>query len=435
MNGRQEKMRKKIKIIFLTVVLILTGQISLLAKNTQNQGTIKRLTYSGNDSVLYPCLNDDGKWMLYVRELKEGDKTTKVLQVMDIETGKVTELFRDKIRKAPAPYKDIPLLLGSKPPRLNGNGRMAFFTLSLDQPANILDHYLAVIKTDGTDLKIDSFPMESLQEKDHKALEFKTDEWERVANYVMNGDGSRIVCAVKGHSGPIRYGNASALILLDSQQDTQNTLLAPEFNGKEWKWTSPPFQPLTGGGWALGISGSGERIIFGAQSSDDTTDYDLYLCDWEGKKIERITDFHDRWMSQAELSQDGEKVVFLYSGKKKNGIGTYVLNMDDLEPDYIESQVGPRLEFYDLSGNGQYILFKSIYKGFLFDLRTGRSILAFDENTMGYVSGEIPMDFPPFPAFWSPQIMSHDGKRILLVGPPQGKGNAEIFLLSFDEKQ
>jgi hypothetical protein len=249
----------------------------------------------------------------------------------------------------------------------------------------------------------------------------------------VNWDGSLIVCAVKGYLGPIRYGNASGIILLDSRNDSQDTVLAPLFNGKEWEWTSPPFNPLTGGAWALGISGSGERIIFGAQSSDDANDYDIYLYDRKGKKIERITDFHDRWFSLAELSQDGKKVVFLYTGKKKRGMGTYVMHIEGSELYYLESRVSPRIEFCDLSGNGRFILFKSIYKGFFYDLQTGQQILAFDENTPGYVFGEIPMDFPPNPAFWCPRIVSRNGRRILLVGPPEGKGNVEVYLLKFVE--
>ncbi len=419
--------------ICLMVIFILLGVGSLISEEMANEGKIKRLTYSGNDSILNPCLDDEGKWMLYVLEVKEADVKTRVLRIMDIETGKETELFRDKTRKAPEPFKEIPLLLGSKPPRLSGNGRTAVFSLSLDQPANILDHYLAVIRTDGTDLKIYPFPMEALKGKDHKALDFETDEWERVSNYVVNWDGSRIACCVKGHSGPIRYGNASGLVFLDSQTRIHRTVLAPDFNEKGWAWTSSPKQPLTGGGWALSISAAGERVIFGAQSSDDTTDYDLYLCDWEGKKIDKITDFHDRWFSLAELSQDGENVVFLYTGKKKQGIGTYAVNVDGSELRYLSSRVSSRIEFCDLSGNGQYILFKSVYKGFVLNLKTGQEKLAFDENTSGYVSGEIPMDFPPNPAFWSPCIMSQDGKKILLVGPPEGKGNLEIYLLSLEE--
>jgi hypothetical protein len=426
-------MKKKIIHSLLIAFFICMGSGFLASKDMDNRGTIKRLTYSGNDSVLYPCLSNDGKRMLYIREAKEGDKITRTLRLMDIETGKETELFKDKGWKAPDPFRDISMLLGSKPPCLSEDGRTAVFTLSLDQPANILDHYLAVIGTDGTGVKIYPFPIEALKGKDHKNLEFETDEWERVSNYATNGDGSRIVCAVKGYLGPIRYGNASALIFLDTRDDSQSTILAPEFSDKGWEWTSYPCRALTGGGWALGISESGESIIFGAQSSDDAADFDLYLSDWGGKQTERITDFHDRWFSLAELSQDGEKAVFLYTGKKKKGIGTYAIKTDGSGLEYMESKTAPRIEFRDLSGNGQSILFKSIYKGYLFDLKKGEVTLAFDESTPGYVVGDAPMDFPPYPAFWNPCITDREGKNILLVGPPEGKGNVEIFLLSFEE--
>ena len=240
---------------------------------------------------------------------------------------------------------------------------------------------------------------------------------------------------MKGHLGPIRYGNASAIILIDTHSGDQNTILAPELNEDQWEWTGFPSRPLMGGGWAFCMNGTGDKLLFGAQSSDDQLDYDIYLSDWEGNKIKKITDFQDRWFSLAEMSRDGEKIALFYTGKKKQGIGTYLLRSDATELEFAKSRFSPRIEFFDLSGNGKYILFKHIYDGVLLDIETGEEGIAFDKNTQGYVSGLIPMDFPRFPAFWGPHIMSHDGRRVLLAGMPEGKKNPEFYLLNFEMKE
>jgi dipeptidyl aminopeptidase/acylaminoacyl peptidase len=428
-------MNKKIGNISMAlgVIFLVTGTLS--SDVLTNQGYIKRLTHSGNNSVQYPWLSDDGQWMLYVQENDTGEEITRSIRLMDVDTGKETELFQDKKIAAPEPYEEVTLLVGTKPPMLSGNGRVAVFVLSLDQPENILDHFLAITNTDGTGFKIISFPIESLQGKDWNSLDFQAKEWERISHYAVNSDGSRVACVMKGHLGPIRYGNASAIILIDTHSGKQKTILAPELNENQWEWTGFPSRPLLGGGWAFSINGSGDKILFGAQSSDDQLDYDIYLSDWEGSQIKKITDFHDRWFSLAELSRDGKKIALFYTGKKKQGIGTYLLRSDASELEYVESRISPRVEFFDLSGNGQYIVYKHIYNGVLLDIETGEEGVAFDKNTQGYVSGLIPMDFPRFPAFWGPHIMSHDGTRILLAGIPEGKKNPELYLLNFETKE
>ncbi len=428
-------MKKKISFVSITSVLIWMTVTSLYPDTWENRGHITRLTHSGNNVVHYPCLSDDGQWMLYVLEIKNGEEIIKTVRIMNIENGKETELFRDRQLKAPDPYQGTALLVGSKPPVLSGNAQVAVFALSLDQPESILDHYLAVIDTDSSNLRVIPFPIKALQKKDMKAFDFETDEWERVSNYVSSWDGSRIACAVKGYSGPIRYGNASGIILLDALRMEQKTILEPVFNGKQWEWTSAPCRPLTGGGWAFGMSGSGGKVLFGAQASEDNTDYDLYVYDWDTTDMRKITDFHDRWFNLAELSQDGEKVIFFYSGKKKQGIGTYVINKDGSSLKLLESQLTSRIEFSDLSGNGRFILFKNIYKGIILDLQTDQEWVAFDENTEGFIRGLVPMDFPRYPAFWAPRFVSHTGERILLVGPPQGKETPEVYLLSLENRQ
>jgi hypothetical protein len=425
-------MKKNTTFISMASVLVCLAALSLSSTQPGAQGQIRRLTRSGNDKAYYPSLSDDGHRMLYILEKKNGEEITKSIRIRDIESGKDSELFRDKQLKALDPFQDNSLLVGSKPPVLSGDGKMAIFSVSLDQPANILDHYLAIIKTDGTDARIIPFPIEALQGMDIKSLEFKSNEWDRVTNYALSRDGSRIACAVKGHSGPSRYGNASAVILLDTLSLHQETILGPDFNGEQWGWASPPLRPLLGGGWAFGMNGPGNKVLFGAQSTEDKTSYDLYVYDRETKKERKITDFQDRWFSLAEISQDGDKVIFYYTGKKEQGIGTYVVHTDGSGLKQLKSQIVSSIEFAGLSGNGRYVLYKNIYNGMVFDLETDQEWEIFDEDTQGYVQGIVPMDFPRYPAFWPPRFVSQDGSKILLEGPPLGKDTPEIYMLDLD---
>jgi hypothetical protein len=399
-----------------------------------NGNEIKRLTYSGNNVVEYPSLSDDGRLMLYVLGIKENETTTRAVMFLDIESGKERELFRSGTQMAPPPHENIPLLLGSKPPIICGNGKVAVFSLTLGEPENILDHYLGLINTDGSKLRVFSFPIESLKEKDWQSLEFKSPVWERISNYALNRDGDRIACLLKGHLGPRRFGSPSGIVLLDTTDEKQRTVICPDFNGTEWEWPSFPRSPLLGGGWSFCLSGNGETLVFGAQSTDDKTDYDLYTVGWNGQAFKRVTDFHDRWFSLADISDNGETIVFFYNGKKEKGMGTYVIHGDGSGLKYLESSVSPRIEFFDLSGNGRFLLYKHVYDGMVFDLHTGREMKAFDEGTPGYIQGIIPMDFPRQPAFWGPRLMSFAGHRVLLVGPPSGKDTPEIHMLQIDVK-
>lgn len=427
-------MIKKFIPIGAAVILFWIAASSTYSESIDFLSNIRRLTFSGNNVVHFPCLSDDGRIMLYVVEINDGEKTTKAVRVMNIEDGEERELFRSGERRAPAPFKDIPLIVGSKPPVLSGNGRVAVFSLSPGEPAHILDHYLAVVNTDGTNFWVIHFPIESLKGKDTKLLDFESDHWERISNYAVNSEGDRIACLLKGHLGPRRYGNTSGIIFIDTLNKTLRTILAPNFIENEWKWSSFPRSPLLGGGWAFCMSGNGQKVIFGAQSSTDKTDYDLYIVEWNGKKKRRITDFNDRWFSLADVSHDGEKVVFFYNGREKQGIGTYIVKTDGSGLKYLKSRVAPRVELFDMSGNGRYILFKHIYKGMILDLYTGLEMVAFDEETPGYIKGLTPMDFPRIPAFWGAKIMSFKGDKILIVGPPQGKETPEIYLLLMEIK-
>lgn len=416
------------------MIFLLIAFMPLRSRGLENHTNIKRLTFSGNNEVQYPCLSDDGGLMIYVLEIREGNTTTKSIKVMDLATGNEEELFRDGKNLAPDPFGNVPLVVGTKPPLLCGNGKIAIFSLSLGEPELILDHYLAVAKTDGTEFHAISFPMSALRGKNIKSLGFNSSEWERVSNYAVSADGRRIACLVKGHLGPRRYGNPSGVIFLDDVNTNQRTILAPDLDGNKWEWSTIPRRPLTGGGWAFAMSGNGQKLVFGAQSSDDTNDYDLYSTDWEGKEIKRITDFQDRWFSLADISHDGEKIAFYYTGKKKQGIGTYIMTSKETGLNFIKSNISPRVEFIDMSGDSRYLLFKHIYTGMMLNLQTGQERVILDENISGYVSGLMPMDFPRTPAFWRPKIISFKGDKALITGSPRDKQAPEFYILNIEQE-
>ena len=424
-------MRRFIPIILAIIIFCALHATSMTAEDN-TEGQIRRLTRSGNNVAKYPCLSSDGQTMLYTLEIKESGEEARAIKIMNLGDGTETELFRDGTQPAPSPFEEGFLRVGSKPPILSGNGKIAVFTLSIDGPLNLQDHFLAVLSTDGSEFWMTSFPIQNLVGVDLKSNEFKNGDWERVANYALSADGNRIACLVKGHLGPRRFGSASGIIFLDVATKKQTSLLAPEFKADGWTWTSFPRRPSTGGGWAFCMSEDGQTVVFGAQSSDDPNNYDLYTVQWMSKDIERLTDFNDRWFSLADITQNGQEVLFFYNGRKKQGIGTYRINRNGTGLIYLESHFAPRIEFFDMSGDGRFAIFKNIYQGKKMNLQTGEEIVAFSDKTEGYVQGITPMDFPHFPSFWRPQIMSTSGKEILLVGPPQGKDSPEIYLLTID---
>jgi Tol biopolymer transport system component len=433
MNKRSmKKMRRFIPIIF-TIIILCVQNTPSMAVEENSEGYIRRLTHSGNNVAKYPCLSSDGQKMLYTLEVKANGEEFKVIKILNLEDGTEVELFRDGAQPAPSHFEEGMLHVGSKPPILSGDGKIAVFTLSIDGFLNLQDHFLAVLPTDGSGFWMTSFPIQNLVGEDLKSLAFRNGDWERVANYAISADGNRIACLVKGYLGPRRYGSASGIIFLDRATKKQTTLLAPEFNTDGWFWPSFPCRPSTGGGWAFCMSEDGQTVVFGAQTSDGPNDYDLYTADWNSRDIKRLTDFSDRWFSLADITQNGQTVLFFYNGSKKKGIGTYIIHKDGTDLKHLESHTAPRIEFYDMSGNGRFALFKNIYQGKRLNLQTGEEIVAFSDKTEGYVRGITPMDFPHFPSFWRPQIMSISGERVLLVGPPQGKDSPEIYLLTIDK--
>ena len=250
-----------------------------------------------------------------------------------------------------------------------------------------------------------------------------------MSNYQVDTEGKRIACLVKGHMGPRRMGNPSGIYVFDMDTALAQTLLAPDLVDGNWIWTSTPQNPLTGGGWGFGLSGNGSTIFFGAQSSDEKSDYDLYSMDWQGGHITKITNIKDRWFSQLDVSQDGGMAVFYYTGQKEKGVGTYLLNRNGGQTVFLQSPAGSHIEFFDMSASGRYIVYKKVYTGMMYDVTSGTETIIFDENTSGYVKGPVPMDFPRIPAFWCPKILSSDGDRILLIGSPPGQVTPELYML------
>jgi len=432
MNKRSMKMMRRFIPIILAIIIFCALHATSMTAVDNTEGQIRRLTRSGNNVAKYPCLSSDGQTMLYTLEIKESGEEARAIKIMNLGDGTETELFRDGTQPAPSPFEEGFLRVGSKPPILSGNGKIAVFTLSIDGPLNLQDHFLAVLSTDGSEFWMTSFPIQNLVGVDLKSNEFKNGDWERVANYALSADGNRIACLVKGHLGPRRFGSASGIIFLDVATKKQTSLLAPEFKADGWTWPSFPRRPSTGGGWAFCMSEDGQTVVFGAQSSDDPNNYDLYTVQWMSKDIEQLTDFNDRWFSLADITQNGQEVLFFYNGRKKQGIGTYRINRNGTGLIYLESHFAPRIEFFDMSGDGRFAIFKNIYQGKKLNLQSGEEIVAFSDKTEGYVQGITPMDFPYFPSFWRPQIMSTSGKEVLLVGPPQGKDSPEIYLLTID---
>ena len=399
-----------------------------------SQAQVKRLTFSGSSSAQHPCLSLDGRIMLYIVETVENGTPVRCVKIMNLENGTERDLFRDGMQTAPSPFEGASLLIGSKPPLLSGNGEIAVLSLSIDKPVSIIDHYLAVIPTDGSATWITSFPIADLAGKDPADMGFENGDWERIANYAVDRRGKRIACLLKGHLGPRRFGSASGIVLLDVDAKHHDTLIAPCFREEEWKWDSSPRRPLSGGGWAFSMSADGGTIVFGAQSSDDPDDYDLYLADWNDKTIHKLTEFNDRWFSLADIDQEGKKIVFFYAGKKQQGIGTYIIGRDGTGLKYLKSQTLPRIEFCEFSDDGRFIFYKDVYRIMRLRIGNGEETTVLSESASDSLTETAPLDFPQFPSFWMPRVVSLDGKLMLIEGIPRGKAASEIYLCSYDPK-
>ena len=427
---------RKVKRILLIFIALFFGYVSGLLSLFSQAGTlptkIRRLTFSHNNKVIYSSISASGQYVIYVLEKNSGDKIQKSVRLLHIDSGKESGIFVEGNNGVKKPYGEGSLLIGSKPPLVSADGKTAIFALSLGPPDNILDHFLAVLKPGKGDIKVLSFPNVGLKEKDISSLGFENPNWERISHYAISHDGSRVTCVLKGHLGPRRFGNCSGIVLLDLDSGTRRFLLGPDFIDESWKCSSFPCNPLLGGGWAFSMSGNGQKVLFGAQSSEEQTDFDLYIADWGSGRFMKITKFNDRWFSLADIGFDGSQVLFYYNGKKHRGIGTYRVNSDGSGLQYVESPFLPRIELYGISGDGSAIYYKNVYQGMMMSLNSGVEFIIFKEKTPGYVRGVSPMDFPKSPAFWTPKTISLNGSRLLLFGPPMGRQSPEIYLLSID---
>lgn len=417
--------------VFLIFIFLVSCQL-VFSRVSTDRSIIKRLTYSENNRVLLSSISGNGLYAVYTLEIISDTTPKKSLRLVEVNSGKETEIFSEEEPKVKSPEGTGSFLVGSKPPLLDGAGSRVFFLLSTGKPGNLIDHMLAIADTDTGEIEILSFPNQALNGKDPVALDFQSVKWERISNFAVSYDGTRVACALKGHLGPRRYGNCSGIILVDLKNKKQRTILGPEFTEQGWAWSSFPRNPLLGGGWAFAMSGNGEKVLVGAQSSPDITDYDLYVVDWNNGEMKKITHFRDRWFSMAEMDFEGKQVVFYYNGEKKQGIGTYRIGSDGSGLRLLKSPSQNRIELVAMTGNGSLIIYKNIYQGMVLELETGSEFILFDEQVPGYAKGIVPMDFPQVPAFCTPKMISLNGNRVLLAGPPLGRQAFELYVLSVD---
>jgi hypothetical protein len=400
------------------------------------ESNITRLTHSGDHWVGYPSISDDGKRIAFLEEIRDtstiaGETHVKRI-IKTIRTDGTDEriVFADSSHRAPATYEGSYLFLGTKPPLISGDGHKVIFSLSLSTPKDMNDHFLGLVNSDGTGFHTIEFKNEVLSSMDWKKNAFQSDIWERVANYAISDAGDRIACVVKGHFGPVAFGNPSGIIIANADGTGQRALMVPHFENGRWTWTEYPQKPSTGGGWAFAMSGDGRSLLFGAQCSEEGSDYDLYTIDIDEAKSFRVTTFHDRLFSFADISDDGSRVTFFYSGKKGEGIGTYVMNSDGTGLYRLTSDIVHRLDYDDVTDDGDKVYFKAPSGGIVLDVNQKYETLIFDRSTPGYVRSGIEMDFPSYPSFWAPDFVSRDGRTVLLAGVPVGKDLAELYVLT-----
>jgi Tol biopolymer transport system component len=396
---------------------------------------LTRLTYSGSNWVGFPSLSDDGNMVVFMEEVR--DTTTivgkthvrRMIKSIRSDGSEPRVVFADSTIHAPSPFERTFLVVGTKPPLISGDGRKVIFSLSLTEPGDMTDHYLGVINSDGTEFKAIELRNEDLASMDWKKENFHRDTWGRIANYAISDDGRLIACVVKGHFGPVSYGTPSGILVIDADGSNQRTLLGPHFKESHWSWDGFPRNPLTGGGWAFALSGDGETLLFGAQSSEEKADYDLYRMNVDTPRAQRVTSFRDRLFSFADISDNGDRVTFFYSGKKGDGVGTYTMNSDGTALRRVGSETVSRVDYDDVTGSGKTIVFQAPSGAYAIDVDQNHESLLFSRSTPGYVRSGVEMGFPAYPSFWAPNFMSRDGSTLLLTGVPVGKDAAELYVL------
>jgi hypothetical protein len=394
-----------------------------------HEGRLTRLTVSKNDTVMYPSMDAAGKTVVYRQETLDpkGQKIVSI-RLVRIEDLSKKILFVDGSVNAPPPHEGRALVCGTKPPVISGDGSTVAFTLTLGSPDFVDDHYLAVIKTDGTGLQILPVKNQTLVGKDLDRWDFEDDSWRTISQYRISNDGRHVACLVKGHMGAREISMPSGILIVASDGTATKTLLTPELQRKGWHWVDSPSRPFTGGGWIFDFSGNGKKVLFGARSSKVEESYDVYTMDADGGGIERLTNIEDRWFVRGDISDDGTIVCLYYSGGKLNGTGTYVAGFGSDDLRRLRSEITDRVDFEEMTGDGTRIFYRILGAGLAVQKADGSEYLILDERRMAPQGLKNPLDYPYFPSFWNPSFVSVDGGRMILEGVPTGKDRREFFL-------
>jgi hypothetical protein len=392
---------------------------------------LQRLTFSKDDVVSHPSMDEAGRLVVYRQEaldIEKGGKTASI-RVLDVERMISKVIFSDRTVQAPAPHDGQLLVCGTKPPVISGDGRKVAFSAGLGTPIFLDDHYLCVANSDGTDLKVIPIRNEELAAKDWKKLGFLSDEWRTISQYRISDDGQHIACLVKGHLGARDVSMPSGVLVVRSDGSGQRTLLAPKWKERQWSWEEGfPRNPFTNGGWVFELSGDGKKLVFGAQSSAEAEDYDIYLMALDGKGLEKIAAIRDRWIVRGDVSRDAKTMAFFYSGRKMEGMGTYALDFGKKGLHLLRSKATDRVDFREMSSDGRKILHRVQGVGLFAIGSDGSEIQIFDERSDQVQGIKGGVDFPSFPSFWGPRFVSSRGDRILLEALPVGKDRKEIFM-------
>jgi hypothetical protein len=395
------------------------------------KGQIKRLTFSNTDTVMYPSIDNKGKRIVFRQEtIQSPEKKISSIKLVNVDDLSTRLLFTDSKVKAPPPFEDQFLICGTKPPLISGNGKVVVFSLSLGDPLFMEDHYLGVINADGSNLKVIPLVNENIARHEWKKWGFIDETWRSISQYRISDDGKDVACLVKGHRGARDLAAPSGIVIVHLDGSKPDTVLAPALEKKGWVWKGFPRRPFTGGGWVFDMSGDGKKVFFGAQSSEKKEDYDLYLISSDGKGLRRIAQIKDRWMVRGDISTTAKTFSFFYSGKGLEGMGSYVIGFGkDPGLRLLHSKITDRIDFEEMSGDGKRIIHRVLGKGLALIEADSAEFMLLDDKLRDAYGLRGAVDFPYFPSFWNPRIMSLKGDRILLEAIPPGKDRREIYLL------
>lgn len=422
---------KRIAFIALAASAICAVQLQGLDAQGRLEGVqLQRLTFSKDDVVSHPSMDEAGRLVAYRQEALDVQKGEKIasIRVLDVDRVSSKVIFTDRTVKAPAPHDGQLLVCGTKPPVISGDGRKVAFSVSLGAPLFLEDHYLCVANADGTDLRVIPLRNEELAARDWKGLGFLSDQWRSVSQYRISDDGQDIACLVKGHLGAREVSMPSGILVVRTDGSGQRTLLTPKWKDRDWSWEGYPRNPFTNGGWVFELSGDGRKLVFGAQSTAEKEDYDLYIMPSDGKGLEKMVTIKDRWIVRGDVSRDARTMVFFYSGRKMEGMGTYALEFGRKGMHQVLSKVTDRVDFREMSSDGKRIFHRVQGVGLFVIQADGSEFQIVDERSSALQGIKSGLDFPGFPSFWGSRFVSAKGDRILLEAVPIGKDRKELFL-------